>query len=145
MTDEEIKTSPLPPVPCLSLENIYKPNEDNPYYCDPVDSRPDVRYVQSPSSPSHSNKKRTDNKFNFHGHQSRNPMSSLPSDQRFDIHREKRISEGSTGVESGIDMDESYPSDHSLGRRGYAQTDDGAGISFLDSSIVKENTRETML
>lgn len=144
MTEEEIQASPLPPVPCLSLENIYKSaqNENDPNYCDPIDSNPETRYVQSPLSPNRSpNSKDRGNIFNYYQN---SPERSLPRGFDYD---KKRISDYSTGVESGIDLDELYQSnEHSLGRRrqhyGLTQPE---GMSLLDSSVVKDKTRETLL
>ena len=147
MTEEEIQASPLPPVPCLSLENLYKSegNGNDANYCNPNDNNPATRYVQSSLSPNRSpNRKDEGNIFNYYQN---SPVRSLP---RGIDYNEKRMSEGSTGVESGIDMDESYQSnEQSLGRRkhhyGLTQPVNAEGISLLNSSIVKDKTKETFL
>lgn len=156
MTEEELTRSPLPPIPCQSLEDIHELNEETPNkyvdftedhvndYCEPCDN---VRKtpLNSDSTQQLSNgtiKTNYDTNYNFHR-----------SDRR-------RESQGSTGVESGIGLEESFlgsEKDHSIDRK---KTNDkhlcsrekrsknpfvAERVALLNAMLFKDKTKETML
>lgn len=156
MTEEELTRSPLPPIPCQSLENIHELSEQPPKYdfnstddhadnyCEPCDNvrQTPLNSDSTQQIPNGSMKTNYDTNYNFH------------RDDR------RRESEGSTGVESGIGLDESFlgsEKDHSIDQKSPSDTAIytrekrsrnpfvAERVALLNAMLFKDKTKETML